>query len=241
MNDSIWKVQQAQDSVYLASILKFMLPEYERIFGENTMFNEECIIYNSQQADCPMLITNSIPLRIRLAQKSLSYWAQTIFQLSHELCHYAIRQSKIDKDFTLSWFEEIVCEAMSLYLLHWSAEHWERCELFKLNPNFRNNIGDYLNEELKKTGTDEFQKCTTIKKLKKYDAEERRETHRNERNSLYFEIINNPLLYRIVCEYQKYVSNNRIMIDFEDWEKHSSNQLIRFLHKMQPCSKENLF
>lgn len=241
MNDSIWKVQQAQDSDYLESILKFLLPEFGRIFGEKTMFNEECIIFNNQQADCPMLITNSFSLKIRLAQKSLSCWAQTIFQLSHELCHYAIRQSKIDKDFTLSWFEEIVCEAMSLYLLHWSAEHWERCELFIFNPDFRNNIGDYLNHELKKTGTDEFQKCTTIEKLKNYDAEERRETHRNERNSLYFEILKNPLMCRIVCKYQTYVDSNRITIDFEEWEKHSANPLIRFLHKLQPCSKEDLF
>ena len=46
MNDSIWKVQQAQDSDYLESILKFLLPEFGRIFGEKTMFNEECIIFN---------------------------------------------------------------------------------------------------------------------------------------------------------------------------------------------------
>lgn len=237
MDYSVWRVQQQQGFEYLTSIMKYILPEYIRIFGEQAMNNEKCIVYNSQSADCPMLITNTIPIKIRLAQKSLSYWGQTVFQLSHELCHYAIRQSKLDKGFTLSWFEEIVCESMSLYILYWAAEHWAKCDLFIFNPNFGNSISVYLNDELKKQGSDEFRKCTTIEKLKEYDAEEHRESHRNERNSLYCEILKDPLVFRCVCEYQNYVDNNRITIDFDKWEKNNTNPLIRFLHTLQPCKK----
>ena len=112
---------------YLIDLLDFLLIEYVRIFGEDTLYAEKCLIYNDPEAECPMLIINAIPIQIRLAQSSLNYWAQTIFQLSHELCHYCIRQRKDNKNYTLSWFEEIVCEAISLYFLKWAADNWNKC------------------------------------------------------------------------------------------------------------------
>ncbi len=237
MSVSVWSIRQSEGSEYLVSILKFLLPEYIRIFGLNTMNSESCILYNDPQAKCPMLITNSNPIMIRLAQKRLSYWAQTIFQLSHELCHYAIRQSKFDKDFTLLWFEEIVCEAMSLYALHWSAEHWVDCELSKLSPKFSDSIREYLENNLKLMGTEGFKMCTSIAALKSYRADSDREAHRNERNQLYYEVVKNPLACRCFCNYTRYVDINDITINFEEWEKDDTCPMIQFLHSLQPCKR----
>ena len=92
---SIWKIQNCNGADYLVALLQFLLTESSRIFGSGTMFAEECVDFNDQGADCPMLIINLTPVRIRLAQPDLSFWAQTIFQLSHELCHYAIVQFTI--------------------------------------------------------------------------------------------------------------------------------------------------
>ena len=113
---AIWQVQKCERSDDLVEILKFLLPEYIRIFGKEVMMNAPCIVYNDTNAKCPCF-NHTEPLTIRLNQKSLSFWAQTIFQLSHEMCHYAMYQAKEDKEQTLSRINQIVCEAMSLYAL----------------------------------------------------------------------------------------------------------------------------
>ena len=238
MRKPVWIIEQETHSEYLVAILMLLLPEFARIFGSKKMNKEECVVYNDPQASCPMLIIDSIPIRIRLAQPSLSYWTQTIFQLSHEMCHYAIRQSKIDRDFTLSWFEEIACEAMSLYALRWAAEHWKCCKLYSCNTGFGDSIRDYLNKELSKSGTGVFRKCTSIEMLMQYNAEEKRETHRDERNQLYYEIEKDPSLCRCFCDYQRYLDSNGVTINFEEWEKKDDNPLVRFLHSLQPCPRE---
>lgn len=107
---------------YLRGITAFLMEEYEHIFGADIINNKlDILLFNDPKATCPMFIINSEPLSIRLAQQSLSYWAQTIYQLSHELCHFALYQRKIDKAYTVKWFEEIVCEAVSLHALKYSS------------------------------------------------------------------------------------------------------------------------
>ena len=234
MNNDVWTVQRELQSVF--SIFRFLMLEFVDIFGEETMNNEECFIYNDPDADCPMLVTNSAPLKIRLAQPCLDYWAQTIFQLSHELCHYAIRQAKVNKDFTLSWFEEIICEAMSLYSLWWSSKNWDKCEMYLVNKCFGESIRDYLYNELRDNGTGGFQKCKCIGELKQYNAQANRESHRNERNQLFHEIVRDPHQCRCFCDYQQYVNHNRITINFTDWKKNDNNSMVQFLQTLQPCS-----
>lgn len=234
MNTAIWRVEENNGANDIKHILDLLLIEYERIFGDEIMNNEECIVYNNPQANCPMLLTNSTPVKIRLAQSSTSYWAQLIYQLSHELCHYAIRQTKNKKEFTLAWFEEIVCEAMSLYMLKWSAENLDKHS--GLCGEFKSNIKNYLDDELNKTGTTGFRSCKSVDMLGKYDAERDRESHINERNKLYYEIIKNPKLCSCFCDYERYVKNNNITIDFNTWEKDDNNPIVRFLHKLQPCN-----
>ena len=143
-----WIVVSNEGSEYLKEILSFLLKRFIEIFGQETMNAEICYVCNISNADCPMLITNSTPICIRLAQSSLSFWAQTIYQLSHEMCHYAIRQHKVNKDFTLKWFEEITCEAASMYFLQYAAINWKKCRLSKLDPSFCTSIESYLSKEL---------------------------------------------------------------------------------------------
>lgn len=237
---SVWKVQEDDGAKYLEALLEFLLPEFSRIFGVDTMNNEECIVFKDPKADCPMLIINRTPVRIRLAQSDLSYWAQTIFQLSHELCHYAIRQHKINKDFTLSWFEEIVCEAMSLYALRWAAKNWDRCKLNQINPQFANSIESYLRNELNSVGSEAFRKCTSPDLLIEYEREKStdRETHRNERNCLYSQIIQDPEECACFCDYCRYLNENGVTINFVRWEKDDNRKMVRVLHELQPYTAE---
>lgn len=238
MNKNVWGIVASENSESLTALFDFLMIEYCRIFGIDTMTNESCIIYNDTNAKFPTLIINRNPIQIRLAQSSLTYWAQTIFQLSHELCHYAIRQHKADKNFTLSWFEEILCEAMSLYALQFASQNWDQCKLFEYNPDFASAIDDYLKSELNKTGTAQLSNCATIESLKEYETHlsGERETHRNERNTLYYAISFRPDDCRFFCDYTKYLDEeNRITIDFSKWENDDSCPVIKELHKLQPC------
>ena len=86
------------DRKYMRPLFEFLLLQFVEIFGETVLGAEQCIAYNDSTAPCPMLITNHTPIQLRTCSKSLQYWAQYIYQTSHELTHYVIRQYKEDKD-----------------------------------------------------------------------------------------------------------------------------------------------
>lgn len=238
MNKNVWIFKSCENIGCLIELFSFLNQEYCRIFGVDTMRNESCVIYNDTNTDIPMLITNENPIQIRLAQKSLKCWAQTVFQLSHELCHYAIRQHKKDKNFTLFWFEEIVCEAMSLYALQFASENWDQCKLSKSDPTYSTIISNYLKEQLNMSGTEILHRCTTVELLKEYERNHRydRETHQNERDSLYYAISICPDDCRFFCDYTNYINEeSKVTIDFFKWENDNLSQIIKELHKLQPC------
>ena len=236
--DKKWTVQKAENCEQTCAILAFLLEEYVRIFGNEIMFNEDCIVFNDPHASCPMLITNVTPVHIRLAQENLSCWSQTVFQLSHEMCHYAIRQHKENKEFTLSWFEEIVCESMSLYALEYASKLWNRCSLSQYMPRFGQRHEEYLLQELAKDSSNEFAQCDTIEKLIDYEKnkfpEMRRKAHCNERNFVYRAVSSNPQELKCVIDYSQYVESNGVTINFEKWSQEDNSNLLQELRKVQP-------
>ena len=233
-----WTVQKAESFENTSFLLAFLLEEFSRIFGKNIMFNEDCIIFNDPKADCPMLIINDAPVHIRLTQDSPFYFPQTIYQLSHEMCHYAIRQGKEDKDFTLSWFEEIICEAVSLYALEYASREWQKCILAQSQPYWGQLYSQYLTNELSKSYSNDFEKCDTIEKLRCYEAqrisESQRETHRAERNYVYRVITQNPLELKCILNYTQYIENNGVTINFDKWIQDNPWEFLNKLKKIQP-------
>jgi hypothetical protein len=108
--------KRAYEDKYMRPLFDFILKFFIEIFGEEIMFSEPCVVYNDPSEDVPMMIINYDPIKIRTNAKSLNHWAQYIYYLSHELTHYAIRQQKKDKTTIVKWFEETVCEALSMYI-----------------------------------------------------------------------------------------------------------------------------
>ena len=229
-NQAIWQVQLCERSEDLRSILEFLLAEYVRIFGQEVMTAAPCIVYNDPTALCPMF-EHRTPLRIRLSQSSLSYWVQTVYQLSHELCHYAMYQTKQDKTQNLSWFEEIVCEAMSLYALHYAAKNWSKCKLAKYAPDFGKHIQEYLDGLLLCDASDGFEQCNTVEKLQNYEHEKfpenDRATHLKERNRIYEAILRDPTEASCFLHYQWYIQpENGVVFDFAAWYKDDPKNLV---------------
>lgn len=233
-----WMVQIAEHCEDACSILRFLLEEFERLFGHDVMFNEDCVVYNDPQSECPMLVTNYLPIRIRLSQESFSYWAQTIFQLSHEMCHYAIRQRKVSKNTTLSWFEEIVCGGVSLYALEYASGNWSRCGLSQSSPTFFRAHKAYLENEIGKATANGLKRCDTVEKLMSYEnqrlAETCREGYGAERVFVYSAISMHPAEVKSVLDYTKYISSNGVTIDFDRWILDNPCTFLRKLKTIQP-------
>ena len=154
------------------------------------------------------------------------------------MCHYAMYQTKANKDVTLSWFEEIVCEAASLYALEYASKEWLKCQLSKNRPAFFQSHKSYLDGELLKDYTDVFKRCNTVEKLKTYELQElpenQRETHRLERNIVYRAISANPLELKNVLDYTKYIENNGVTIDFDKWLQDAPCHFLEELKAIQP-------
>ncbi len=54
------------------------------------------------------------------------YWAQLVYQFSHEICHLLTNYDLAPNNVTRQqWFEESLCEAFSLFVLKAMARRWE--------------------------------------------------------------------------------------------------------------------
>ena len=231
-----WIVAAFDGSGSVRYILHFLLLEYGRIFGSNIMNAEKCVVFNDPTSECPMLVTNTDPVMIRLSQSSTSYWAQTIYQLSHEMCHYAIRQGKTNKDYTLSWLEETICEAMSLYMLQYSAENWYKCLLSQRAPQFSKSIIAYLANELKRIPKNSLSLCQTMEDLRacNQNATDERDGRLRERNALYRVISEFPEESYLFCDMYRYLNEDELTVDFEQWLADSPSEIVRCLSQIQP-------
>ena len=240
-NYPTWYVMDSDGYEYLSSNLEFLLDEYVQLFGEEIVNKTPCIVFNEPSSTCPMFI-HSQPLLIRLSQSGLSYWAQTIFQLSHELSHYVMYQARNGIDMSLSWFEEIICEAMSLFALHYASANWNRCKLSNMNPGFHKSIQEYLKNQLASAATDGLRQCTSVAELTAYEknkmGQSDRAGHTNERNAVYYAILHNPSEIACVLNYYRYIIPEKNTIDFDKWYSDMPYTLVHQLESIQPTISE---
>ena len=126
-----WTVQ---DDIF--PLFKFVLSIFESIFGQVIMSKEPCNVYiDVNCATAP--VTTSNPTRVILNVGSTCF-DKLVFQLGHELTHYAVRQVT-NYQYTncaISAFEEPAAEAMSLYVLKRCAETWTGCSLYQNYPDY---------------------------------------------------------------------------------------------------------
>jgi len=228
--------QTTEDTKYMQPLFMFVSSVFVEIFGETVMNKEPCILYNDISADFPMLIRNTTPIRIRTNAKSLNYWAQFIFNLSHEMTHYVIRQYKPDKAAIVKWFEETLCEAMSLYILRLCSSRWNECILFPLNAGYGKSLEDYLLNEYLNTEDSVLKKCHTVHGLELVESscEVNRKERSIERNYLYDTFCEMPNNIAEFVYYPLYVRDN-IQIDFNAWEHNQEcSQLVLRLKDIHP-------
>ena len=152
LNDNwYYSTDSGQKDEYIEGIFSTLYPQYAAIFGEEAMSYRPVIIYNSPDAPNPNTSAYEEYTIIKLSLDKTGYWSQMIFQLSHEMTHFAFGSSKPDstiekKRMFSQWNEEIICEAMSLYMLDYMSENWAQCPLSKINRTYGASIGEYLED-----------------------------------------------------------------------------------------------
>ncbi|HFD2066643.1 TPA: hypothetical protein ACF2DS_002417 [Clostridium perfringens] len=240
-NFLIYSTEDNFENKSIKNILEHMLTEFDLIFTDSLTKIKECNLFKDPNSDCPMLITNDPnSLKIRLSLESYTNWCQCVYQLSHELCHYILNQTSNGKE-TLKWFEETLCEAMSLYILDFFYETWSDCTLSYNDPKYKQHFKTYLDDIVKLSPTNGLSKCTTIDDLIliNFNSERDRSDRISERNYL-FELFNsyknkgNKEKISLIKDYQKYISSNGITIDFDKWYKDTGEDFIQKLSKIQP-------
>lgn len=78
--------------------------------------NKDIQIQISGKYEAPETLNIISPALIKLAIKNTIYWAQVVFQFAHEYCHYLIN-SPSNPQANDEWFEEVICECASRYVL----------------------------------------------------------------------------------------------------------------------------
>ncbi len=210
-----------EDLASMVKLFRFVLSFFEQTFGKTIMTQEFCEVENFPEGSYALFrIFGANPIRIETCAFSTDHWAQYVYQLAHELTHYAIRQTKRDKHAdTIKWFEETLAEAFSLYALHCSGQRWKQCKLHKLNPGYNKSFIDYLKNELSKPPGDALSRCRTLSDLELVNAacEEQRQERRAERNGYYALFLQHRLQIKTILKYSWYIQDNRLLVDFEKW------------------------
>ena len=229
-------IEQTQDEIkYMRPLFSFVLGQFVEIFGAELMEAELCVVFNEANAPYPMLIRSQDPIRLRVNTTSLNYWAQFIYQLSHELTHYVVRQYKENKDSIIKWFEETLCEAMSLYILRQSSVKWSDCTLSELDPNYHSALKSYLSDIYNQTDKSVIRDCHTLSELQEIErtSESQRLDRSIERNYLYDTFCEFPESIAAFVFYPLYARPD-LQLDLDRWEKETNNALISKLRKVHP-------
>ena len=74
-------------------------------------------------------------------------WAQLSYQFSHELCHILSNYNK-NNDVKTQWFEESLCEAISLHTLEKMSIQWQHTPPYPNWKSYSSSIKKYLNNML---------------------------------------------------------------------------------------------
>lgn len=205
----------------IVDLVLFVETLFSKVFDMNMVLHEECNFYNDMSRDSPIFFNNIIPYEIVTSVSDVGYWDQLLYQLSHEMCHFILHVSKDNRDLFFEWFEEVLCEAFSLYTLFNARKYWKTCRLHKIHKNYWSNIQTYADRILLTTsipidknisGTD------FIGNYKGLDQKGKCEKIPYERNIVYDLFLQHPKDIKKILKYTQYYDKNNNCIDFTKWD-----------------------
>ena len=55
---NVWVVKDCEGSENIIAILEFLIPEFSRLFGDDVMYNERCIVFNDSKITLKLTFNN---------------------------------------------------------------------------------------------------------------------------------------------------------------------------------------
>ena len=225
------------ERVCFSSILSGVISSFHN--AARFLDDEPVMITNNPNADAPVFFSKSnshFPFdTIILNCAGFSYWCQVIYQLSHELAHCAIsRINDGNQGNKVSWIEETICEAASLYSLKWFSDNWASVSISERNPTFSENIKTYLEDLLSKEGTKRLSNCRSVCELEEINrtSQEKRDDRRNEMNRI-FSLLGDEDLFALFS-YRNFVKPGTIALDTTAYSKaYQSVNAVHYLCALQ--------
>ena len=184
----------------------------------NKQITDDINIFISPNFDCPESWSNMSPIRINLAMDSLLYWAQEVYQLAHEYCHVLIN-SPYNPQMRDEWFEEVICECASRYVLIKINEN----ELAKrLYPGEFVNYEESMSNRTTYTFDTKSLAVETSETLIKLRANhEWREAERYLANKIFPIIVESDYFWQSIPELARFNNDNTFMENLNEWYKAS--------------------
>lgn len=198
-----------------------------------------CYVEINTSLDAPHYIDSakkSSGHHIELTVSHFNLWNQMLFQLAHEITHCFIFCNNQSVAHSISWVEETICEAMSLFFLKLSSQNWSRLPLYKINPKYaRQFITPYLENEIEKdAGADKLGSCASYDELLHIEmtSQSNRE-YRHEETVKLYELIKKNDIAGLV-KYRDYALANKRLLDTEAYRTaFPNNNAVSYLCALQ--------
>lgn len=226
-----WQIQNDRDQDSVLRYLRSISGTFESFLGFSNEELEECRVFISDKNENPRLIENYNPIRLRLSNAVRENNWELIFELSHELGHFYLRQRNLERREIIHWLEETFCEAMSIYTLYQFLKDWQP---ENERPQFQQYIDwQYYTEEVRGLNN-----VTNLDELIRFDqaSEEKREERTYERKLLCDAIRKKP--QDIICfsRYLDFKTDENIpLLNIDALKKeYPNNSIVEIIEKIQP-------
>ena len=205
-------------------------------YGPRRFKSKRCLIDHVEGKNDPETRDSGICHLILLNTQD-DYWCQWLYQFAHEYCHHLINGPMILSFEGQIWFEEMICEASSLYNLTVLAEKWAKSSCPDIEHNYASHLRTYVWNEISKSLK------TQLNDQHPQDREQDFYIYDHKKHQLIYnrdlytylgassflpQVIQNPQLWRIIL----HIGNSR--------EYHSIDELFAHLrvYADPSCSRE---
>lgn len=202
---------------------------------ESILQGELCVVFNDPSFGVPMLTTAS-PLGIRLCIQNPYDVCLLVSQLGHELTHYILRMAKQDKTKIALRYEEIVAEAVSLYLLERTPFYYQTNDLdFEVvQAEF---FSDCFERKYAFYTRNQMPIAASVSKLRwsllEINCIKIRERHFKEVVALFHLLKEDGISLKEMIHYTPYITTNHA-IDFKKWIEETQSSTIEKIQILQP-------
>ena len=141
-----WKVAFSDDLIEqndFLYVVNDLLDEFTKFIPIDS---KRLMMIHRWSAGYPLYSFDKINIFLDVA--GATYWAQIVYQLSHELCHYSIETGIQSSN--LKWFEEVLCDLVSHFFLIKMRDRWASSS-DPLKNRYSQNFFSYHSNAISKT------------------------------------------------------------------------------------------